>query len=1664
MANTNEAWRNAAGGPPRKGKQLGWKEEDPATTAGSGTRRTKMFILGVGGAAAVAGIVWLILLLMAGKRPGLIAIAADPTYEASKGVARLDVPYDPYGWHSAQRLLDWAKAVAKDDNTPKALGEKPYWLDDQLDDWADQIGKEANIDPVIVYVALPGGVNRAGDPILYAGRDAASPVREADRPAVQLDKIIDKLDEKAPKKRKLLVLDVGRNLPDPNVGEISSDFSRAVKKKLGAKIAANPTLAVVLAADENQRAWDSADLGMTALSYHLLKTLAQGAGRENMASFRADELFESLRREVEQWSKNNRPTQQVPQMIPPPGEWDEGRKAKYAERKFFKPADGGPPLADFVRPAPMTPPNELREEWRAAADLAGRLPRPATYTPVAWRRYRELLLRFEQATMAGDADAANNLRNPLKATRDEIERGLDLKVDAAGYLLPLAAGTGRPAPAAAGVDAAQRAATLAEAAAKAKAALNGDARTPVEVHLPAMLHHYVKEVLKAEKDEPLRDLWLPAMKARRLAEQAALGVRPGDDGLPYSERVWPDVRAQVRDADVSRRQGEDRMLGPPDQAGTAPAAFQDATRKYQDALATAAALQAPLRLRDEVFADLPFLTRWLTETDDKSFNVAQANDALLKLWRDAYVLADRLDKPLDKVALGAAAKNVAELAQQLKERVDGVVKGPATADAQTNWQSIEYLLLMPPPLVAPEDRLKLVERARGISKKLSETPTEVASNPPSTEEKVVRRLRAASESVSGGWGAWAFPQADLPKPRNDVAATDKGLFDLTPDLTAVLFAHRRRQADFDKYPAGGPAEWAQAELFTRLAVPFAQLPTPEIATVNAWARWRDLLEGQAARVALDHWYNEAGQPYFSTTIAGALLRDADAVNQRLPEARRAKTADAAEAERLAKAPPLKLSGEAEETLRWTTEPDRTFQYAVGPLPYPVPGEGVFNWFSTEPTLLAVDGPPRTLIDLTGAGGARPVSVKAGPKIEDAANETRVAQIRAAGYFRGQRGGLAAGTTVRVNRKPDLVVSEVRPTRDGVLAVRADKDFDPGAVSILLDFSGSMTNDWAGGKSKKVQIVEILRELLRDLPRKTRLSIRVFYNNETLSGANPVSKRVFPPDRVDNANYPEVPRDASAIIDAIAALPASGATPLVPTMEAAIRDFRDDAGNDYQGVRTLIVLTDGADTTKQEEVFTKKELEDGAVVAAKMSDEQRAQLVKLVQADVSRRFAREDVSIQMVIFGADDKEEKLGEEMFKKVEEFETPGRVYRAKGRADLKAEIEAALRPKPRLVRGGATIPPDKARGVNIPASGLPITRTDQAAGEISWRGYVVPDLANKYELRYFRSKQEVVFKSGDALCVRMGKAANGDVKFRREIYYKEVDPAAAAGRVDANHPRWFLSAPEYGWRNATTNFLLATLALEDRPSAEVSAAGDWPAVVEVAQVRPDFVWWEVARRGPAGEERFPGTVYVHNLQGQRAPAWRLAADNGRGLEGLTDAEFLARGWAAGKGETPTIDAGLAKPTGAELRAGYVRPLPGGGVLRARIEDLPFVPDPSVNPRLPDEAVGGPRRCLVVRVDDKAGRRLQAKLPRFETAVAEHRYFYDKDDKAPLRPKVAGYTAVFGPISDDALARIAEVEITVVNVTDLLDEAASRVKPVFVDLKRPTSTPADLPVVEPQK
>src|SRR5207249_1880947 len=105
-----------------------------------------------------------------------------------------------------------------------------------------------------------------------------------------------------------------------------------------------------------------------------------------------------------------------------------------------------------------------------------------------------------------------------------------------------------------------------------------------------------------------------ALTVRKLAEEAALGLRAGDSrGLPaFSEWVFPWIRREVEEADRERRRGEDLTLASEASHWADAGKHLDRAQElYVQAQARALQVRQALNVRAEVLAALPYYSHWL---------------------------------------------------------------------------------------------------------------------------------------------------------------------------------------------------------------------------------------------------------------------------------------------------------------------------------------------------------------------------------------------------------------------------------------------------------------------------------------------------------------------------------------------------------------------------------------------------------------------------------------------------------------------------------------------------------------------------------------------------------------------------------------------------------------------------------------------------------------------------------------------------------------------------------------------------------------------------------------------------------------------------------------------------------------------------------------------
>ena len=798
-------WRPGGTGPARRGPRPEWMPTAEAPKRHG--RRLKQFGL-AGLTLGVLGLIGLLIWwLWPSRAPALVLVAAPP----DKHAGRLDAPIDPYGWASAGRLEKWAadfRAGAPDAMKPLAptvtrLDATPADPGDPGDraakDLADRAAAAANKSKsAVVYFGLHTGADADG-PFLFTGGGGRLRVKA----------LLQHLAEATRGKAALVVIFDPARLPaQPALGLIADDFVRGVKA-LDADIVQHDNLTVILGCDEGERGWESEEWQRTALAHSTIKGLS-GRAKDDGAIVSALDLFAFVKEDVSGWTRKNRPGPQTPVLLP-------------AGQVGVDRATAVPLVPDFDLPAEDTPPGtahdplpELQRQWDGYDQLARQVPSPAAHTPRRWRRYRELLQRYEFVARSGEAAAGRALEDELKKEADALRAAIRPPIEnsrtastplwhaatdhgAAGpdlaALLPAEAEFLR-APGAATADAEfarkfqeatggaerktaaqvgyshdliERAvkstlplATVAPHARLLRAVWGDQLVRPPETQLALMLGRFyapaaagglVADPLPAGPD-PDRRVWQRALDTRRLAEEVAVGFSPrGPAAYPYSEAVWPVVRDAVAAADKDRREGEDLLFAPP----TGPY-----HRQAWDALGRAADGYEKARGQAEQ------VRRALATRDEVTADLphlgrwlaadgtAAQYTAAVDLWEKAHELAADLDKtpPVKPADLAAAADAVERPYRDLRAAYDDKLKNVSLAKLQAGWAEREQLLSVP-PLAGAADAAATRTNLVRVNRESTRYFNDARADAPAARPPDAAAGRAAREEVARRLGRLA---------------------------------------------------------------------------------------------------------------------------------------------------------------------------------------------------------------------------------------------------------------------------------------------------------------------------------------------------------------------------------------------------------------------------------------------------------------------------------------------------------------------------------------------------------------------------------------------------------------------------------------------------------------------------------------------------------------------------------------------------------------------------------------------------------------------------------------------------------------------------------------------------------------------------------------------
>lgn len=602
----------------------------------------------------------------------------------------LAVPQNVYGWKNLDDInkLNDEAGLFSDSGKPNLLHRSPEMKGAEIwkKEW-DVFSRKIREQTVVLYLALHGAAD-GKEPYFFLGDDQGYS-------RLPFGEVLKSLDGVAAGgKNVVLIIEPALVRTNWSAGVLENDF---VSKLVELKSKFKPTLFILCASDAYQTSWASEEWQQTAFGHFLIEGLRGAADLDGNTRVTVGELAKYVNQKVVAWSQVNRGIEQTPILI---GDETLAANVEIAQiGSSYKEQPGEAPGVNF------SVPEGLDAAWRGWQALRTNSPHPSVYSPALWRRYQDLLVRYEQLLRAGDpTKKAGDIAGKLAAMRKKIES--EARFDAAdttlSLALPMAEALGIPLPLPEAdlkrgiqkiwdaskdeqrpeflkdlIDWARKQDDVKSAQLRVqtyRSFLNfvgqsplvreadllapqndkGDPQSKVQALLdlfdvklgpprPAEVH-FLTMLLKDVSRSPAPDLdsLRQAMKVRLLAERAALAVPETGDAHPYSEVILPWNRTRIANADAQRRPGEDYLFGSSkDDWEKARRFLEQAQTGYRETQKESALYRQALDTRDRTFAELPYFALWVA---NQRISSDKAQSERVDDWLKQVVqLAQRVD-------------------------------------------------------------------------------------------------------------------------------------------------------------------------------------------------------------------------------------------------------------------------------------------------------------------------------------------------------------------------------------------------------------------------------------------------------------------------------------------------------------------------------------------------------------------------------------------------------------------------------------------------------------------------------------------------------------------------------------------------------------------------------------------------------------------------------------------------------------------------------------------------------------------------------------------------------------------------------------------------------------------------------------------------------------
>lgn len=994
---------------------------------------------------------------------------------------------------------------------------------------------------------------------------------------------------------------------------------------------------------------------------------------------------------------------------------------------------------------------------------------------------------------------------------------------------------------------------------------------PAESQFAAMMYPEIRDKgecrVQALLDKKQTDLITKAIRVRMLAEQAALGLGaelPAEKtSLPaLSEYIRAQLFKDIEAADADRRRGENLLFTTDGSRWAAAGASLDAAEKgsgaepkgYVEVQKRAVELRRAIKTYHGMLVELPYYSRW-TGID---------TDRMVVLWAAVHDLGRQLEKPGRMEALRAAREDCEKGLREAQEDLSAAETRKYT-DTQGDWHALEDLLRV--PFLDPERRRGLLVDSQRISHRLH-TEAAAASAAPGAKPTDADRKKAA---VSQGKRLLAL----LGKKPDDVVDT------------AVKSVRNAEVAESNWRDILRPAEeeirrnWQERPEFAQALVTRAanEKLEPALVTLHqaaAAARWLDgagassqrlqsdpvfqeralllldLLAWQADRTFKDFWGNEKevddeDKSYYAVAATYFLDEARSHAGEKADEARFSPIAELRK--KLKQQPHRELvlqlqSGKTKEgnpifkpstaplNLTDEAEVERIFVLSASevvppgePVMWVVPGDALEvkpdlerktrEAFNKAFTMPLVPKPPR---------GTQPV-VRTSHDVY--------------GLYRGHV--VKSTTSVALYREPDISIMQPLFESSGRVAVQ-NTGAAAGRTSLafVIDLSGSMKFGPDEKESRNPQewrwrkVRRAFEEVVRKLPPEITISLRSFQDKS--------SQLVWKPDRAEKYQ-----KQLQSTLDALEAK-LEGGTPLL----RAIKDAIDKDFQGFDGLKGIVVLTDGVDNTfmsKDEEALRNNLKADS------------------IREGVKKLFEESDIGLRVV--GVD--VTKLTGDDKKALQEFQQAvddvgGSYLLAEKAEEVIEKLDEAVRRMRFTVQPnkGETLPPGQKRGP------YDVSRSDQTKQEV-WSVAIVT-IENSVQLTFFiqalanKAFQQLVrLVPGDALFMEIIQDGNR-LALKRVLYTAWLKQwnrnlEGTQRRQRPGDSDWIFSVVDK--RREGQDLELMTVIEKDQVVPR-DLQND-----PTHQVHPRFVWFEIK----APDVETPPRLEVVSRPFYPAPLWTLRA-----------------------------------------------------------------------------------------------------------------------------------------------------------------------------------------------